>query len=70
MAVQLVEPGTPGEEVDQQTGGGRFDAHPMSIGPYRRSRNPSIPHQRQQIRDENRLLPADTTPHGVEAVDS
>ena len=56
MAVQLVEPGTPGEEIDQQTGGGRFDAPDEDRAPSP-FQNPSIPHQRQQTEDENRLLP-------------
>ena len=42
--------------MDKQTAGD-VSANPMRIGPHRRPRNPSIPHQHQQTGDEIRFLP-------------
>ena len=57
----LVEPGTPDEEIDKQTGGGRSDAHAVpEILPY-----PINANKPGTKTDFSRV---DTTPHGVEAL--
>ena len=69
--MQLVEPGTLGEEIDQQTGGGRFDApdedrhENMSIAVPEILPYPINANKPGTKSDFSRV---GTTPHGVEAL--